>query len=91
MNKITLDSIEKAAKRIAAKHFFSGVETQEDVDNIWEMIEQSVDDENEATERFLDSIYQVWQPFESWELTAVFDEVCNLQGSIVEHMNEELL
>lgn len=91
MNKISMDSIEKAAKRIAAKHFFSGVETQQDVDNIWEMIEQLMDDENEATERFRNFVYQVWQPFESWELATVFDEVCILHGAIILEMNEGLL
>lgn len=91
MNKISLDSIEKAAKRIAAKHFFTDVNTQEEVDGIWEMIEQSADDENEATERFLDTIHQVWQPFANWQLMEVFDEVCNFRNSIVAEMTEELL
>lgn len=90
MNKISLDAVEKAAKRIAAKHFLTGVDTQEDVDNVWQMIETSADDENEATERFLDSMYYAWQPFEHWSVTEVFDGIFALKCSIYDEMTEEL-
>ena len=88
MNKFSLDAVEKAAKRIAAKHFLCNVDTQEDVNNIWAMIETSADDE--ATERFLNSIYGVWQPFEHWSTTEVFDGIFALKCSVVDEMTKEL-
>lgn len=90
MNKISLDAVEKAAKRIAAKHFLCNVDTQEDVDNIWEMIATSTDDENEAIERFLNSTYQVWQPFERWSVPEVFDDMFALKCSIYDEMTKGL-
>lgn len=90
MNKISLDAIEKAAKRVAAKHFLTGVDTQEDVDNVWQVIEPSADDENEATERFNDRKYYPWHYFEHWSHAEVFDGILALKCSIYDEMVKEL-
>ncbi len=88
MHKISLDSIEKAAKRIAVRHFFSNVGGQQTIDRIWEW---TTLDGDEATRAYkFELCVAVWQPFEYFEITEVLDNMIVLYNSIVEEMTEEL-
>lgn len=87
MNKISLDSIEKAAKRIAALHFFSNVDTPEDIEWLWSLTEMS---DKAATKAYIntDNDLYLWAPFES--IPQALELMCELRDSIVREMAQEL-
>ena len=88
MHKTSLDSIEKAAKRIAAKHYFCNVETQENVDEIWAWTE--LDDEDAVFKYQHEEVMCVWHPFQEWDFIEVLDSMIELKDSIVREMTQEL-
>lgn len=88
MNKISLHSIEAAAKRIAAKHYFCNVETDENVNEIWSWT--NLYDEDAIYEYKHEDVMCVWHPFQEWDFIEVLDSMIELKDSIVEEMTKEL-
>lgn len=88
MNKISLDAIEKAAKRIAVKHYFSNVRTDENVSEIWSWT--TMDDKDAIYEYRHEDIMCVWHLFERWDIIKVLASMVELKDSIVAEMTQEL-
>lgn len=89
MNKISVNAVEDAAKRIAVKHFFCGVETHDDVNDIWLW---TTLDECDAVWEFSNNNnnFLVWFPFQDWDLMEILDAMDDLKNSIVAEITEEL-
>ena len=85
MNKISLDAIEKAANRIAAQHYFSNVETETDIEKIWNWA-TIVDDDVAFSEYSEEELLHVWFPFQHWAFPDILDSMIELRDSIVEEM-----
>lgn len=91
MNKISIKSIEKAAERIAAKHFFSYVESQDDVDAVWSWCNDTNDAEQMRKSYDAHPKILVWEPFEEWAMIDVLGAMNNLRASVFSELSLELL
>lgn len=85
MNKISLDSIEKAAKRIAAMHFFSNVDTPEDIEWLWSLTEMS---DKAATKAYNYTDHDLY--LYTYSIPQALHLMCELRDSIVNEMTQEL-